>query len=254
MDPGWRSPLIRFEYEKNLLTTDGKWTYPDGTEVENLKECSYDPKTSQIFGIRTYYDQLASLVTVIGDDFAGSFSGSAGYENAKKYSDTVFIATLASCSVYKANLLPLDKYAYSRSKAFLSAVASLPSAYSTKNSAKFHDFFDDWGTHFAYQIIMGAREADVSAFSSARYEDLISSNFSVTSAAVSSWERHNGVRGEISDTEKRSISYFESTRNEIKRINLGVPPPFNDGACFFLSSPLRSPYTLLPSPPLLFSS
>ena len=170
------------------------------------------------------------------------FSASVGYQSVNEGTTNYhyyYVETVAKCTVYKLKVIDIQSILLTKS--FQNAVRNLPTV---ANYDSYFAFFVKFGTHFATELIMGAKAVIRSEFQENSWSEMHSRGIDVNLGAGLSFG--GGNSGVSSHTTTKET--FECLRNSHRQFYLGSRPPedgdFNSWAQSVGTSPYPVQYTL----------
>ena len=108
MDPGFRSPIFKAEYNGET-TADYRYCTPDGMAMSTCRgNCRASFETKMIYGTYSYYKSLGFNVGgAVGPIKGASFGGSLDFGHVQEFTESgynMFTQSEASCCVYTATM------------------------------------------------------------------------------------------------------------------------------------------------------
>lgn len=224
-DPGIsRLPIFETTYKRKdhhkLIALGEEWLIPDGTQWEYSSNC----ETSMVFKeMKTEEEYTSSMTESLG--ISGGYEGfefqaNKNYkENTEKLrnSDSVFVRVTAQCSQYQGHLD--DQIPPGLHPAFKKAARELGN---DPSDASMMQFFKDFGSHFIFDINMGAKMGIESEFTSKTYQQMKNENLEIKLTAKLSALFEAGV---TSTTNKEERDKFENYRTSKTSTSYGANMP-----------------------------
>ena len=231
LDEGFMGPTIfQFTYNQNLTTTDGRYSIPDHTTVNDAQSCSFTFSSSLLKDTRSYIDSLKGHISTDFKFWGAGFSSSVDYQDVHQSTvndNTVFISSYSQCEAYGAliNDAPFTKD-------FVAAVSTLPSSFNSSTREQYFFFIQNYGTHIATALIMGGCYGFRSEFTEEGFSDL-----STTSINIKASAGYSGLIGISSslvteDQQKNGETFNAYRKNFILYQVGGTPSVSGSGAAY----------------------
>jgi len=260
-DPGYVDSLFDLRYTLNRTTADGRFIIPDTTDVVQVRACSYQTQTDNVYGETSYMESLKTSVSVKGSFLIASFTASFDYHQMANQTTTnhrIAVSSKALCSEYKASLMEFVSTPFSPN--FVGAVKYLASWNGTDPSveaSRYYKVIDSFGTHFTTSITMGAQCTLQSLFTQETFSTLVQSGFSLSAGASASFKLFSGGSSTMTSQETQDAHKYDAQRSLLFESYLGSHPS-NDGkwqtwAQTVAETPYPFEYTLAPISSLLTS-
>ena len=248
-DKGFVGPSVfRFTFNQNLTTTDGRYSIPDYTTVNDAQSCSFAFSSTEQKDTRSYMDSLKGHVSADFKLWGAGFSASSDYQDVHQSSvsgNTVFISSHAQCESYGASI---DNASFTED--FVKAVSSLPSSFDSSSRDQYLFFIQTYGTHIVTALIMGGRYGFRSEFTMEGFSDLSTTGIDIKASA--------GYSGLIdistslaTEDQQKDANTFNSYRKNYVIYQIGGTPnvsatgiPYSDWASSVKDQPLPLSYKL----------
>jgi hypothetical protein len=251
-DPGvCESVVSTSSYAQGKSTSDRKYSIPDGTQARRQKSCTTTFSTSILAGGRSFQNSLSTSVKLSVAGFGAKFTASTGYQSLHKntmYGTHVYTTSHADCTSYYA---AIDSYTPpALTTNFIAGVKSLPTTFTSSNQYLFHNFLQNFGTHFSSSILMGASIGQITAMTNTSYSQLASTGFDIgVGASASAFGVSVGV-STMTTKQQQEMSTFNSYKSSSSTFTRGSkPPPDGNLNAWFdqvITSPYPIQYTLVP--------
>ena len=138
-----------------MTTTDGHYSIPDHTTVNDAQCCSFTFSSSILKDTRSYMDSLKGQISTNFKFWGAGFSASSDYQDVHQSTvndNSIFISSQAQCEAYGASINDTPF-----TKDFAAAVSTLPSSFNSSTREQYLFFIQSYGTHIATALIMGGR-------------------------------------------------------------------------------------------------
>ena len=239
-DEGFRSAVIQLTYSPTqpMYSSDFKWTIPENTQALQVISFSSQTDSTEITGMTSYQKSLELEARLTYRDDDKKFSASAEYQlvqdgitNYHYY----YVEAVAKCSVYKLKVT--DIQSIKLTKSFQDAVTNLP----TSPNESYIEFIGNYGTHFATELIMGAKTVIQSEFEEKSWAEMQNSDIDVNFEAGlnNQWNSAVGSQATVAGEE-----LFTCLRRNYKQSYLGSLPPRDGNYSSWALSVGESPYPI----------
>ena len=265
LDPGFRSRVIKLDYDKGYLTTDHEYKVPFATELRRSTSCKFSSSSVEVSSSSDYQKQLSNeaetseslSVNAKVSGGIGSFSASASFSQDQKFTGsqkyeefsqarssekTTTFEAKALCTEFTANIQPDAQI--QPDAVFHSALSSLTVPFdrnSNRTIEAYTHFFRTYGTHYVHHLVLGAKHIYSTVMKASDAMELSKQNIDVKSSlSVQRQAEISGsygaasaeVGGKTENNSTNSNSLKNERMEEIKKkvervdqVNVGGVPP-----------------------------
>ena len=224
VDLGFRGAI--FEPVDYVATPDRQYYTPKDVNVVECEGCNLAFSSYQMHSTADYSSALSAKVSVSGRGgigaFKGSFSASAGYQEAnERFSEKHETSTAAevSCCVYQAELSAFALPPFSEN--FLEALEAL----SANPDATVSKFVREFGTHYVKKVTMGSIYGEQTYLSADAVSAMVQKEINIEMAASASGAFASGnVEAEL-DFSQSKLETFRSSAEKRSVYARGAKPP-----------------------------
>jgi hypothetical protein len=261
MDEGFVQNPFSFSYSQNLLTPDGRYTIPDGTQVEGYYYCSYDTEVSDFAGSQSFQSEMKTHVSLTVGFPIGSFTASVDYQKVTQEESSYhyrYTSALATCSLYRGRML--EFYNASLTPEFRYAVSLLqaPCAAGQSCWSEYMKVLGAFGTHYVETVIMGGRMILRSAFTEDKWHQMTSTDLNIAATASLSFKIYSGSFSGSVEQKEQVQKDFDNQRSAAYQLYIGGAPfvtqdqgGLQQWAAGLQDRPMPISYSLLPLSDLL---
>ena len=223
-DPGFRRAVVEITYNKESKSSDNQWLVPDNVQVLQARSCDYKVEYDVVTGMNSYQRSLSRDVSIPNGAWNFKFSGSDEYQEVKEgvyKHHKYFVESVAKCSSYKARIRSYKELKVTEE--FKEAVDELPV---TANDEEYFKFIQRFGTHYASEMIMGAKKIVRSEFDQVVWAELhMNNNFNIKSGAELSFLGFTTKSVYGAGSNDAIKTEFERKRSSYKVSFIGNHPP-----------------------------
>ena len=230
-DPGFTHPIFYIDYRDMGMTSDCRYSLPVGFTAMPDVSCVTSFSSNEVKTTKEFEKSLSASAHVSGGGWGVSFSASAGYKQSSSEissGNSIYIISKATCDYYfvKMNMQrpPLLRHDFLE--------MATHAAVSDEEVLRFLDYY---GTHFAPEVVFGARYVYQHKMSVSEYSTMSSSGFNVGVSASYSGAFSVGGGFNLDSSQRQAASEF-SKRVETTTITVGAPPPANGDAMTWAST------------------
>ena len=240
-DPGFLFAIFNLTYNNLIVSSDGYWLLPDNVEALQVLSCSYDTTTSQIHDTTSYQNSLSVDAAIDVNFWFIQFSGSAGYKqvlSGTSASDKIYTESVAKCTSYQA---ALDMQHIQVASVFSEAVDALSEI--SSNDPTYANFIQNFGTHYVYSVMMGAKALMRSEFEQFSWTKMTQTGVDVNLSASLSFLSFFSGHVSVETQEEHSLrTAFETNRSTLSISYLGSPPSKDGSLETWMQNTSQSPY------------
>ena len=238
-DPGFRDQVFSMSHLTASSSDDNRWLVPQGVDAFQDVSCRLDWSTDIVSDMSRYVSTLAASVAVgASSSFYGSFSASLSYQAARsaiQSRQSSLSKTGAECSLY--TVIVNEDYPPPFHFDFQRAVANLLNATGSRDEL-IRSFVEDFGTHVAFRMTLGARFGQQSELS-ASYVQSQSQQDIKAGAKASAFNAINAEASFLSDIEQGE--QFAGNSSSQSLFTMGSVPPKNGDATTWASKGIHDP-------------
>ena len=232
-DPGFTHPIFYIDYRDLGMTSDCRYSLPVGFTAIPDVSCVTSFSSDEVKTTKEFEKSLSTSAQVSAGGWGVSFSASAGYKQASSEmssANSIYIISKATCDYYfvKMNMRrpPLLH------REFLEWAAQVAVSNDEEEVLEFMDYY---GTHFAPEIIFGARYVYKHTMSASDFKESSSSGISVGVQASYAGIFSVGGGFNLDSSQREAASEF-SKKVRTTTITVGAPPPANGDAMTWAST------------------
>ncbi len=227
------------------MTSDCRYSLPVGFTAIPDVACAISFTSEEIQTTKEFDKSLSTSVDVSFGGFGLHFSASTAYKHASSElssANSVFVISKATCNTYFVKMDMTKPPLLQRG--FLEWSARVAASDNEEEVLRFLDYY---GTHFAPEVVFGARYIYKHVMSSSDYKKMSTSGLSVSVRASYSGLISVGADFNLDSNQKNAASEF-SQKVQTTTITAGAPPPAKGDAMTWASAvkdfPVPSKYTL----------
>ena len=244
-DPGFTHPIFVTDYRDMGMTSDCRYSLPVGFTAMPDVSCVTSFSSDEVKTTKEFEQSLSTSAEVSGGGWGVSFSASAGYKQASSEmssANSVFVISKATCNYYfvKMDIVKPPKL----HPGFLEWSARVATSNDEEEVLRFLDYY---GTHYAPEVVFGARYIYKHVMSSNDYKTMSSSGTSVGVRASYSGLFSVGGGFNLDSSQREAATEF-SKKVRTTTITVGAPPPANGDAMTWASTvkdfPVPAKYVL----------
>ena len=245
-DPGFVFSVLKFNWNTESTTSDGRYLVPDHIQGLQTMSCSFLSTVSKEFGARSYQNALSiDVKSEASYEFLPwkvRFSASVGYKTVSEGSrqhQRIYTSARAKCIKYQLSVnyphVPITV-----TDDFAAAVLSLPLL---RDDQAYKRFIDTFGTHFTSRVTMGAKMVIRSEFDQLALARMEQNGLNVEVGAKLSFLNvaSGGLAVETSSKRQQRLK-FEGLRKSYSASYLGSHPPSDGKWETWARSTAISPY------------
>ena len=248
IDPGFEALVFETSYTDNVLSSDHRFQIPNGYQFQRVEGCDVAMTSTEITGESSFKNTFGIDIGVSGTVKGVTFSASASFQNIAEETSKnkkAWVYSRSDCKVYTGEMDTYNPPKLHRS--FLSALKSLQKNTFDVKPEAYWKFIKTFGTHFVYDMKMGARFGAMSKISQTELSKMMSNKVS--------FSRSIGIKDIISLTnnisnENVTTSKATSSFEDIKVFTIGSLPPEDYKASTWASKaqlePMPIAYDVLP--------
>ncbi len=244
-DPGFTHPIFYIDYRDLGMTSDCRYSLPVGFTAIPDVSCVTSFSSDEVKTTKEFENSLSTSAEVSGGGFGVSFSASAGYKKSSSEissGNSIYIISKATCDYYFVKMNMQRPPLLRRDFLELATQAAV-----SNDEEEVLRFLDYYGTHFAPEVVFGARYVYQHTMSASDYSTMSSSGFNVGVSASYSGAFSVGGGFNLDSSQREAASEF-SKKVQTTTITVGAPPPANGDAMTWASTvkdfPVPAKYNL----------
>ena len=250
-DPGYLFSVLKFTWNNEDTTSDGKYEVPNEVQALQIGSCGYESLVRAVFGEKSYQESLDVEVSVeaeagIAGLVTARFSASTGYQKVSKStekSNVRYSIAKAKCIAYEV-AVNYRQTGIEVTDDFFEAVNKLPSKNDDLVNETYFKFIETYGTHITTRLTMGAKMVVTSKIEQSERTKMEKKGVSVeVSAEVSTPVASFGASTKT-DSQTQDKQSSQSSRNSYSTSFRGSLPPTNGGWEIWAQSVGKSPYPI----------